>query len=856
MTRPPDPLTEARGLRTESIWVSRQVSQMAAAWERGERLTAAEVIARHPELDTEAAIRLIYEEICLRREAGLPVDADAVIRQFPRWATELRDLLDCDRLLGTPGEGTVFPEVGESLGPFRLLAELGRGAAGRTFLATEPTLADRPVVAKVMSSDQYEHLALARLQHTHIIPLFSEHLFPDRGLRVLAMPYLGGASLAQVLEALGDTPPARRSGRLVVELIDRTTGPAAVSTSSDSPFRRYLEQASYVQAVTWIAACLADGLHYAHARGLVHMDLKPSNVLITADGQPMLLDFHLTRGPLRPGERVSDRLGGTRGWMSPEQEAALEAAGDGRPIPSAVDGRTDIYALGLLLREMLAVAAPSSSSASGGATADDLLRDRPGVTVGLRDIVRKCLAPDPADRYPDVAVLADDLRRHINDLPLRGVSNRSPVELWHKWRRRRPGLVAWGIAVSSLAAGLLVALGVTAFTISNRIDEARTARDEGRHARESRQFDQAWQALQRAQTLIKNLPAVNDLKQEIAQELGRVRRGRAADLLHDFADILRFRHGNTPPSDSETQKLLSGCQSTWDLRDRLVPAGAATLDPATEEQITTDLLELAVAWADLRMRVAAPIEVAEARREARQRLDDAEAEFGRSLSLDLQRRELDPDGKGKDPTWVRPQSAWDYYQLGRFCLRTGRVSEAEAAFSRTLAERPQDLWPNFFQGLCAYRLGLYGDALAAFRTAIALSPRAAPIYYNRALALEALGRRDEAFSDDTRAIELDPRLAAAWLNRGILAVKSGRPADAVADLEQALGLSTDPETLGHIHFNLALAHRASGDRAAARAAADKAVALGNLDARTLVRDLATPPALTRPRTREPLRTAK
>lgn len=350
---------------------------------------------------------------------------------------------------------------------------------------------------------------------------------------------------------------------------------------------------------------------------------------------------------------------------------------------------------------------------------------------------------------------------------------------------------------------------------------------------------------------------MNDLKQEIAQELDRVRRGRRADALHEFVDILRFRHGNTPPSLHEARDLLRNCQATWDLRGRVVPADAAALDPATEDQITTDLLELAVAWADLRMRVATPVEVTDARREARQRLDDAETEFGRSLSLDLQRRELDPAGKGKDPTWLEPHTAWDHYQYGRFYFRTGRVAEAETAFRHTLTERPQDLWPNFFQGLCAYRLGHYDDALAAFRTAIALSPRAAPIYYNRALALEALGRRDEAYGDDTRAIELDPHLAAAWLNRGILAVKSGRPADAVADLEQAIGLSTDPETLGHIHFNLALAHRACGDRTAASKEADQAVALGNFDARTLVRDLGTASAAasTQSRAREPLRTA-
>ena len=128
---------------------------------------------------------------------------------------------------------------------------------------------------------------------------------------------------------------------------------ASIRPSTDGPYRRYLDQASYVQAVCWIAACLADALQSAHAHGLVHMDVKPSNVLIAADGLPVLLDFHLAHRPIGAGERIIDRLGGTPGWMAPEHRAALEAVGHGQAVAEPVDGRADLYALGLLLREAL-----------------------------------------------------------------------------------------------------------------------------------------------------------------------------------------------------------------------------------------------------------------------------------------------------------------------------------------------------------------------------------------------------------------------------------------------------------------------------------------------------------------------
>ena len=99
--------------------------------------------------------------------------------------------------------------MGEVLGGFRLVAELGRGASGRIFLALQNSLAARPVVLKVTTCGQEEHLTLARLQHMNIVPLYSEEVLPSRNQRILCMPYLGGATLARLLELLRDCPPRR-----------------------------------------------------------------------------------------------------------------------------------------------------------------------------------------------------------------------------------------------------------------------------------------------------------------------------------------------------------------------------------------------------------------------------------------------------------------------------------------------------------------------------------------------------------------------------------------------------------------------------------------------------------------------
>jgi serine/threonine protein kinase/Flp pilus assembly protein TadD len=835
-------MTNVPGGGSEGASATQQVAAMVAAWDRDERVTAAEILDRRPDLSTETALRLIYEEVCLRRESGLKVATSEVVRQYPRWAGELRDLLDCDRLIRDSGALVVFPEVGETLGPFRLLAELGRGASGRTFLATDPSLADRPVVVKVIPDDQDEHLALAQLRHTHIVPLFSEHSFPDRGLRGLCMPYLGGANLYKILEDMAEVPLDRRSGKLVVELIDRNTPPTPSPPPADGPFRRSMEQATYVQAITWIVACLADAVHYAQARGLVHMDIKPSNVLITVDGQPMLLDFHLARGPIRPGDAVSDRFGGTPGWMSPEQQLAMDAVAEARPVAVAVDGRTDIFALGLLLRRALAV-----TSADQAEHATEVpLSGLPGVSVGLGDIIHKCLAPDPSDRYGDAASLAEDLRRHVYDLPLRGVGNRSPLERWRKWQRRHPGALAWGIAGLAIMFAMAVGLVVSAAVYAQRVDRVRQSLEEGRRYRAGGQYGEAIRALEHGLEGIRSIPidGASDLTQALGDELRLAQRSRMAEELHDLADRIRFRYGIDLPAQDDARALARHCRTVWERRGHLIPSngtrGEGTFE--LEQRIKTDLLEVAAVWADLLVRLASPSDN-EAKREALRLLDEAGASLGPSLAIDLRRDQL-ATALGRPPatgtlatamTMTRvPHSAWEHYDMGRHHLRSGKLESAAEEFRRAVNLRPQDFWSNFYQGLSAFRLRQFTAAAAAFHTCTALAPESAICSYNRALALDALGQLEWAYDDYTRAIKLDPTLAAAFLNRGIISYSRGRALEAVDDFEHALNLHpSDRKTVGRLHYNLALAQLRRGDRSSAQANLEEAIRHGCSEASAL-----------------------
>jgi serine/threonine protein kinase/Flp pilus assembly protein TadD len=813
--------------------VDRLAAQMADSWKRGHQTVTEEYLAQYPMLrhDPEAALGLIYEEICLRRQSGQEDTAANLLTRFPQWQEQIQVLVDCLQLLDAEPTTAVFPAVGEVLQDFRLLAELGRGAQGRVFLATQPTLADRPVVLKLAPRSGQEHLSLARLQHTHIVPLYSVQEYPDRNLRGLCMPYFGGTTLARLLEALADIPPERRTGQDLLRALREAEEGAGVPFSAKGAACQFLAQATYVEAVCWIGACLAEALQYAQERGLLHLDIKPSNVLLAADGQPMLLDFHLAREAIARGDPAPAWLGGTASYMSPEQELAMAAVREGRCMPVAVDGRSDIYALGVLLCEALGGTSPTKT--------ESLVRwfrqRNSQVTVGLADLLGKCLAGDAQDRYADAGALATDLHRHLADLPLRGVSN-SWSESWKKWRRRRPYALLLGSALLlSLVAG-----GLGVVHVRQQLSKADAALREGRDLLRQSELAAAQAALKRGVALAEDLPFSRALVQELRDQLHVVERVEAGRELHLFVERVRGLEGTDLPPLRESQSIASHCRNFWEKRDVIVKFLA--LEPTLElrQQFRHDLLDLAILWTHLRERLAQVGERDAVHQESLDMLAQAKTAFGPSCVLFLERQrhaaalgltELAQEA-ARQGSLHPPQTAWEHYALGRALLRAGDTTRAKDQFQLALDMKPQGLWPHFYWGKCAFQLKQYEEAVSAFTACYALAPDRAWCVYNRGLAYEALGRLDQALHDYDRALALDPSLAAAALNRGMLHYREQRYARALADLTRALDSGATPAV---VYYDRALVQLAQGDRPAALASLDLALQCdaNNSEARTL-----------------------
>jgi serine/threonine protein kinase/Tfp pilus assembly protein PilF len=407
-------------------------------------------------LDRRALVDWAYEEYCrllVARQAPL---ADEYCARFPTVHSSLHRLVMMHEVVGELPETAVpppaipWPQAGERFLGFALERELGRGGFARVFLATEPALGNRQVVVKVSRGGGAEAETLGRLQHPHIVPVYSIREEARTGLTAVCMPYLGSATLHDLLDrAFARPEPPARAGVIVEAARAGGAMPAALGRRHHPP-----PQLTYEDGILRLVLELADALAYVHAQGLCHGDLKPSNVLLDADGEPLLLDFNLSFDSRL--ERLWE--GGTYPYMSPEQFSLLD--GD-RQQAAPADARSDVFSLGVLAYELLTGKNPFGSIAVGGSAKQkraawlQRLHQRPPplralntrVRPAVAAVVERCLAFDPDQRPAGGAALAQALRRCLPSCP--------QLSGWIGRRRRSLGVAA-AFCLTGVAAAALV----------------------------------------------------------------------------------------------------------------------------------------------------------------------------------------------------------------------------------------------------------------------------------------------------------------------------------------------------------------------------------------------------------------
>jgi WD40 repeat protein/tRNA A-37 threonylcarbamoyl transferase component Bud32/tetratricopeptide (TPR) repeat protein len=313
------------------------------------------------------------------------------------------------------------PQPLMSFGDYEIQSEIARGGMGVVYKARQVKL-NRIVALKMILAGQFaaeedvqrfysEAEAAAKLDHPGIVPIYEVDEFDGR--HFFSMAFIDGESLQQ-RTTQGPLPP-REAAQLMKQV--------------------------------------ADAVHYAHQHGVIHRDLKPRNILLTADGQPKVTDFGLAK---RVGDgsdlTVSGQAIGTPGYMPPEQAAGrLDQIGP----------RSDVYSLGGVLYCLLTGRPPFQSSSIVETIKQAIETPpvpprllNPSVDRDLETICLKCLEKDPAHRYATAADLADELQRFLDGEPIKALRAGAVTRGW-RWLRRRPLVAA--LATSLVVLALVVA---------------------------------------------------------------------------------------------------------------------------------------------------------------------------------------------------------------------------------------------------------------------------------------------------------------------------------------------------------------------------------------------------------------
>jgi serine/threonine protein kinase len=376
--------------------------------------------------------------------------------------------------------------MGGTLGDFRIVREVGRGGMGVVYEAEQLSLRRR-VALKVLpfaATMDPRHLqrfhneaqAAACLHHANIVPVY--FVGSERGVHFYAMQFIEGQSLAELIAAQRNdapsggrqppewtlrelTPPARGP--------DTLTQPIAAATTQAAP-----RDAAHSRRIAEWGIQAAEALEHAHSLGIVHRDIKPANLMIDGAGKLWVTDFGLARTATDAGLTMTNDVLGTLRYMSPEQALAKHGL---------VDHRSDIYSLGATLYEMLTLR-PAVDGKDREAILGKIAFEEPpsprsldrAIPADLETIVLKAIAKEPAERYATAQELADDLRRFLDDRPIR--ARRPPwLHRVRKWSQRHRHLLQMFVAFLVL---MVVGLAVSAYLIWCEGERTRTALAEAR----------------------------------------------------------------------------------------------------------------------------------------------------------------------------------------------------------------------------------------------------------------------------------------------------------------------------------------------------------------------------------------
>ena len=762
-------------------------------------------MAEPAENNQENIIEQVVQQFVDAQLRGENPDIDDFVKRYPGLEQKIRQRIkNLQKINGLfaclmqADDSDFAPEIsehnliGQTLGDFRILSIIGTGGMGAVFLAHQISL-DRDVALKVISDisgarkksiERFgrEAKVLAKISHPNIVPIYE--VGQEGPYSYFAMEYVKGISLNKVIDAVRKASVSQKASGVMSKCM--AEGGICVDEQAEVGGNGAEIDTDYIVNISRIIISIATALDYAHKQGVLHRDVKPSNILIKPDGTAKLVDFGLARTESQQTITMTGEFFGTPSYVSPEQIRK----------PETVDCRSDVYSLAATYYECLTLRPPFEGNTVNETLTRVISREAvppkkycPRLSTDFNTVLLHALEKLPEDRYQTAAGFAADI---TNLLEFKSIAAKRPsiTTRAYKTLRRNPlKVVTVGICI------LVIVLGCFLFCNYKQKRNKEVARKleaiaagyfvSGDYAEALRYYKKAiaqypfnaatYSEIGTCYQQLKQYPkAIEAYKQAVVIEpdytvaIGALAgiyysQGRYDDALEMYEKVIKIK------PNPQTYRMIGLLLDITGRCEEAVEAFRNAIKTNPKDAIAYN--DLGTVYFKLN------------------RAKDALKAVEKAIEID-------------------PNYALAYNDLGFFYFNSGKNEKSLELFDKATKLDPQCYQAYCNLGLAHNALGNYSEAVVAYKRAIELSPKDAIIFNNLGFALERSGHPKEAEDVYKKAIKIDPNCFEAYNNLGLIYSDSNNYREAIQLLNKATEIR--PNNAVAI-CNLGIAYKGSGD---------------------------------------------